>query len=148
MLGRSALLAASVGLACTAVAPAAVRPLPGVRTPSGNISCFVTPGPNATLHCSVRRAVYARLMQKVRCGPPIELDWVGFGLPARSKARVACSGGILYSPRTERPAYVVVRYGHIWHAGPFDCTSAVDGLGCSNHTGHGLFISRQTWRLW
>jgi hypothetical protein len=125
----------------------AIHPLPALKTPSGNISCFVTPGP-ATLHCSLKQAEYATYMENVRCGPPIGLDWVGFTLPARTKAQVTCSGGILYNPSTQRPRYATVPYGHTWHAGPFDCRSQVTGLGCSNHTGHGLFISRQTYRLW
>ena len=126
----------------------AVHPLPALRTPSGNISCFVTPAPRATLHCSLRRADYERYMQTVRCGPPIGLDWAGFALGPFAKAGVACSGGILYSPATQRPRYVTVPYGDTWHAGPFDCHSQISGLGCSNHNGHGFFISRQTWRLW
>jgi hypothetical protein len=131
-----------------AAAVLVIHPLPALRTPSGNISCFVTPAPNATLHCSLRRADYAHYMESVRCGPPIGLDWAGFTLPARTKAQVTCSGGILYNPSTQKPRYVVVPYGHTWHAGPFDCHSTFSGLGCSNHTGHGLFISRETWRLW
>ena len=127
---------------------AVIHPLPALKTPSGNISCFVTPGPPAALHCSLKQADYAHVMQTVKCGPPIGLDWAGFTLPARAKAAVTCSGGILYSPEKQRPRYVVVPYGTTWHAGPFDCRSQISGLGCSNHTGHGLFISRETWRLW
>jgi hypothetical protein len=127
---------------------ALIQPLPALKTPSGNISCFVTPAPHATLHCSLKQADYARYMATVKCGPPIGLDWVGFTLAARAKAAVTCSGGILYSPATQRPRYVTVPYGRTWHAGPFDCHSTVSGLGCSNHTGNGLFISRETWRLW
>jgi hypothetical protein len=126
----------------------AIHPLPALKTPSGNIRCFVTPAPNATLHCSLKQADYAGYLQKVRCGPPLGLDWAGFALPARSKATPTCSGGILYSPETQRPRYVTVPYGHTWHAGPFDCRSTLEGLGCSTHTGHGLFVSRQTYRLW
>ena len=32
--------------------------------------------------------------------------------------------------------------------GPFTCYSRVTGLSCGNHTGHGLFISRQSWHRW
>ena len=122
--------------------------LPGLRTPTGNISCFVTPAPHATLHCSLKQADYAHVMQTVRCGPPIGLDWAGFSLPARGRAQVTCSGGILYNPSTQKPRYVTVPYGHTWHAGPFECRSRSVGLDCSSHTGHGLFVSRQTWRTW
>jgi hypothetical protein len=127
---------------------AVIHPLPALRTPSGNISCFVTPAPHATLHCSLKHADYAHFMQTVKCGPPIALDWVGFALGAFRKARVECSGGILYNPSTQKPRYLTVPYGRTWHAGPFDCHSQVTGLGCSSHTGHGFFVSRQTWRVW
>jgi hypothetical protein len=30
----------------------------------------------------------------------------------------------------------------------FSCTSQVNGVNCSNPHGHGMFISRQTWRTW
>jgi hypothetical protein len=127
---------------------AVIHPLPALKTPSGNISCFVTPAPRATLHCSLKQATYAHFMQTVKCGPPIGLDWAGFGLGAFRKAHVECSGGILYSPETQRPRYVLAAYGTTWHAGPFDCRSLVSGLTCSSHTGHGFFISRETWRVW
>jgi hypothetical protein len=127
---------------------ALIHPLPALKTPSGNISCFATPAPNATLHCSLKHAGYAHFMQTVKCGPPIGLDWAGFELGAFRKARVACSGGILYDPSTQKPRYVVVPYGRTWRAGPFGCRSTVAGLGCSSHTGHGFFISREIWRVW
>jgi hypothetical protein len=127
---------------------AVIQPLPALATPSGNISCFVTPAPRATLHCSLKHADYAHFMRTVKCGPPVGLDWAGFGLGAFRKAHVECSGGILYNPSTQKPRYVTVPYGRTWHAGPFDCHSLVSGLGCSSHTGHGFFISRQTWRVW
>ena len=75
-------------LAFVAAAIVAIHPLPGLRTPSDNISCFVTPGPPAALHCSLKQADYAHYMQTVRCGPPIGLDWAGFTLYAYKKAQV------------------------------------------------------------
>jgi hypothetical protein len=135
-------------LAAVAALIVAIHPLPGMRTPTGNISCFVTPAPHATLHCSLKQANYALRLQTVNCGPPISVDWAGFELPAGTKGRVACSGGVLYDPSTQKPHYVTVPYGHTWHAGPFDCHSQFDGLNCSSHNGHGFFISRQTWRTW
>jgi hypothetical protein len=136
------------GMLAVVAALIVIHPLPAMKTPTGNISCFVTPAPYATLHCSLKQADYAHYMQTVKCGPPIGLDWAGFGLGAFRKARVECSGGILYNPSTQKPHYVIVPYGHTWRAGPFGCHSQFDGLNCSSHTGHGFFISRQTWRTW
>jgi len=39
-------------------------------------------------------------------------------------------------------------YGKSWRAGTFTCTSQVTGVTCRNRHGHGLFISRRTWRVW
>ena len=119
-----------------------------MRTPTGNISCFLTPAPSATLHCRLRHADYAITVQHVQCGPPVSLDWAGFELTARAGGSVACSGGILYDPATQKPHYVTVPYGRAWHKGPYVCGSRVDGLTCRNRTGHGFFISRRTWRVW
>ncbi|HZS25326.1 MAG TPA: hypothetical protein VFA30_10115 [Gaiellaceae bacterium] len=126
-----------------AAALVAVHPLPALRTPSGNISCFVA---HATLHCKLARADYAPAMTK-RCGPPIGLDWAGFALGVRGPARVECTGGVLYNPATERPAYRTLSYGRSRRLGGFTCDSERIGLTC-RRTSHGLFISRETWRLW
>src|SRR5581483_11452359 len=82
-----------------------------------------------------------------RCGPPIGLDWAGFALGVRGPARVECTGGVLYNPATERPAYRTLSYGRSRRLGGFTCDSERIGLTC-RRTSHGLFISRETWRLW
>jgi hypothetical protein len=104
---------------------------PGIRTPSGNISCFVS---HRMLHCGIRSADY-----RIRCR---DLDWHGWELTARSRVRITCSGGILYdSP----PRYRTIAYGSTWRLGPFACTSQRVGLTCGNAAGHTLFVSRQRW---
>jgi hypothetical protein len=40
---RIALVAGLVALAAAAGASAAPKPIPGIRTPSGNVSCFYVP---------------------------------------------------------------------------------------------------------
>jgi hypothetical protein len=122
-------------------------PLPGIRTPSGNISCFVVPGRPSNLLCSVRTAAYAQHLQD-RCSATASLDWHGFELSPFRKGTSVCSGGILYSPDTSFPRYVTLPYGESWTRGPFTCYSRVTGLSCGNHTGHGLFVSRASWRRW
>lgn len=125
----------------------ATTPLPGVRSPSGNISCLFAPGPPGHILCSIRRAAYAAALQK-RCLASASLDWVGFELTPFRKGTFVCSGGVLYDPRTSVPRVITLAYGKTWTHGPFACYSRVDGLSCGNHTGHGLFISRQSWRRW
>jgi len=138
---------AILGVAVSA-ASGAVR-LPGFRSPSGNIKCLSIPGPPATLLCSIAHADYAAQLQ-ARCMAPngAGVDWHGFTLSQTRKGEISCSGGILYNPDTQRPSYVTLAYGKSWRAGTFTCTSQVTGVTCRNRHGHGLFISRRTWRVW
>ena len=143
---RLALVLAALGLA--APAAAAKTPLPGIRTPSGNISCFYVPGRPSVLHCQIEKADYSAKLVAY-CGQPrIGVDWAGFSLGPRTKGSVSCSGGVLYSPDTQRPVFTTLGYGRTWRQGAFTCTSRITGLTCENRAGHGLFISRESWRGW
>ena len=62
--------------------------------------------------------------------------------------QVLCTGGILYNPGTQHPHYVTLPYSRTWHQNVFTCTSRVTGLTCTNRAGHGVFISRESWRTW
>jgi len=128
-------------------AAAATTPIQGVRTPSANISCLDLPGPAHALHCELRSATYAGALQR-HCAAVAGLDWHGFELGPDAKARVTCSGGILYSPDTQRPVYRTLAYGRTWRHGGFTCSSARTGLTCRDGHGHGLFLSRESWRAW
>lgn len=122
-------------------------PLPGFHSPSGNIRCFVAPGGN--LLCSVSHADYATALQARCMGPGgAGVDWHGWQLRGAGKGGVSCSGGILYNPSTQRPTYVNLPYGRSWRKGPFTCVSRLTGVTCTNTRGHGLFISRGSWRAW
>ena len=116
------------------LAAALIALTPGIRTPTGNISCFVS---HRVLHCELRVAAY-----RPRCA---DLDWHGFELAARGRAQVTCSGGVLYD---RKPAYRTLAYGRTWRFAAFTCVSRITGLTCSAGNGHGLFVSRQSYRLW
>ena len=134
-------------LVLVASASASAATLPGFRSPSGNISCLFIPsssGAPATILCKLAHADYAKTLQG-RCHG---LDWHGFLLPAARKGAVNCSGGILYNPNTQHPSYITLAYGKTWRQKMFSCTSQLNGVNCSNPHGHGMFISRQTWRTW
>ena len=125
--------------------------LPGFRSPSGNIRCFVVPSSTlpALLVCSLAHADYAKRLQ-ARCMGPSGggVDWHGFTLRASGRGTINCTGGILYNPTTQRPSTARLAYGKRWQAGPFTCWSRVIGVTCRNRVGHGLSVSRQAWRLW
>jgi hypothetical protein len=128
-------------------APAAAATLPGIRSPSGNITCLYVSRSPQFLLCQIAKADYEPSLRK-RCGSaPYYVDWAGFSLSATRKGVVACAGGPAYDPQTEHPRYVTLAYGKTWHQGPFTCTSATTGVTCRSRTGHGLFVSRGSWQV-
>lgn len=136
-------------LAVCAGGAAAAR-LPGVKTPSRNISCSYVPQrptKHSSLLCDIKQAVYTKALQDRCSSPPSSLDWHGFTLLDSRKGSIVCAGGIMYDPR-DTPTYVILAYGKTWHYGPFTCTSRITGLTCTNRNGHGLFLSRESWRAW
>jgi hypothetical protein len=136
-------------LCVLAFAPAAIAKtrLPGIVSPSGNIKCLYVPGNPSNLLCTIAHADYAKKLQ-AGCMAGPSLDWHGFALSATGKGMRSCSGGILYNPDTQAPAYATLTYGKTWRQGVFTCTSGVTGITCRTRLGHGLFISRQSWRGW
>jgi len=144
---RGLVAATLCALALAAAGSAAAKTiLPGFHSPTGNIDCLFVHG---SLLCHIARADYAETLQARCMGPQGQgVDWHGFELHPTGKGGVTCSGGILYSPDTERPAYVNLPYGRTWRRGAFACTSQPAGVTCRSRTGHGLFVSRQTWRAW
>lgn len=139
-------------LATLAVAaPAALAvPLPGLKTPSRNISCFVVPVKSTTrsnLLCDIHRARYLGSAQAT-CMVRASLDWHGFSLSQSGRATLVCSGGILYDAGRDTPTSTVLAYGRTWRSHGFACHSRITGLTCTNGRGHGLFLSREAYRLW
>ena len=128
---------------------AAAARLPGVKTPSKNISCFfvpVRPTTHSNLLCNIQHAAYTGALQRKCISPPTGLDWHGFELPDAKKASIVCAGGIMYDAR-DTPTFVTLAYGKVWRYRGFTCTSRVTGLTCTNRSGHGLFLSRESYRL-
>ena len=124
--------------------------LPGVRTPTHNISCFVVPiepTEHANLLCDIRRASYTGALQHRCIDGPAGLDWHGFSIAWNGRARVVCTGGILYDIGRDAPSYTVLAYGRMWRSSGFTCRSRVSGLTCTNTLGHGVFLSRASYRL-
>jgi hypothetical protein len=143
---------AAIVLVALALAPAAgaVR-IPGVVTPSGNIRCLFVPsktGGPANLLCDIHASAYGASLQERCISPPTGLDWHGFELSKHRKGEVVCTGGVLYDIGRQVPHYATLAYGRTWRQGPFTCTSRVTGLTCTSAAGHGLFISRDSWRAW
>jgi hypothetical protein len=139
----------SLAFALFAGAAVAAR-LPGVKTPSQNISCFYVPQRPTThgnLLCTIKQAAYTRSLQARCIAPPTGLDWHGFTLSDTKRGELLCAGGLMYDGR-DTPAFVTLAYGKTWRHRGLTCTSRVTGLTCTNAHGHGLFLSRASWRTW
>jgi uncharacterized metal-binding protein len=53
----------------------------------------------------------------------------------------------MYDAR-DTPTFVTLPYGKSWRHRGLTCTSRITGLTCTNRFGHGLFLSRASWRTW
>ena len=143
---KLSLLISTVVALALAVSASAAGSLPGFRSPTGNIKCYYNPagltsrGVTPVVRCSLDHADYAKKLQQ-RCEAG---DWHGFTLTPKGRPLLFCPGGAT----GDHPVYTTLAYGKSWQRGPFTCASRVTGVTCRNHTGHGLFISRQTYRLW
>jgi hypothetical protein len=145
---RAFLVPALVALVMGAAAPAAR--LPGVKTPTRNISCFyvpIKPTTRGNLLCAIKASLYSRAQQD-RCQARTGLDWHGFELSSTGKAQPVCTGGVLYDIGRDTPTFVVLAYGRTWRSHGFSCTSRASGLTCTNGHRHGLFLSRAAYRLY
>ena len=138
-------------LICTAAAlafsaSAAARVLPGFNSPTGNIKCYYNPhglsqrGFSQLVRCGLDHADYATRLQ----GYCESGDWHGFTLTPTGRPLLYCPGGA----GGDRVGYRTLAYGSIRRLGQFVCTSRSTGVTCVNRHGHGLFVSRQTYRLW
>jgi len=135
-------------LAATGPAAATVS-IPGFHSPSGNIKCFLVPGHPSVLRCEIAHSSYGAALQ-ARCMKPDNsgVDWHGFELPGTGKGAVTCTGGVLYNIGRQVPTLVNLPYGRSWAIGVFTCTSRITGVTCRTRAGHGLFISRESWKAW
>jgi len=138
------LISAVVALALSA--SAAARVLPGFNSPTGNIKCYYNPngltsrGYSQVVRCGLDHADYGMQLQR-RCEAG---DWHGFTLTPKGRPLLYCPGGA----SGDRVAYRTLAYGSSRQLGPFTCTSHITGVTCRNRTGHGLFVSRQSYRTW
>jgi len=138
------LISAVLGLAVSASASA--RVLHGFHSPTGNIKChydqraLISRGRAPVVRCGLDHADYSMQLQR-RCNAG---DWHGFTLTPNGRPLLYCPGGA----SGDRIASRTLAYGESWQRGPFTCTSRITGVTCRSRTGHGLFVSRQSYRLW
>jgi hypothetical protein len=135
---RGLIAVAVCAFAVAATASAATAKTVLFKTPSGNIGCIYSTGPDY-LRCDIGSGLKPR--------PPHPQDCEGeygdsVSMSRTSRPRYVCHGDTARDPRAK-----AVAYGRSITVGPFRCASAVTGLTCRNASGHGWFLSRQSYRL-
>ena len=66
-------------------------------------------------------------------------DWrYGYQIHRTGRTQTVCAGVEAVDTRAK-----LLRYGHRWKRGGFNCFSNTAGLRCHNLSGHGFFISRK-----
>jgi hypothetical protein len=78
-----------------------------------------------------------------RADAACELDLTGLSLGRARRGSVTCAGDTVIDRHAR-----VLAYGQRWRGGPFMCVSRVTGLTCTSRAGHGIFLSRASWRVW
>ncbi|HEX4520325.1 MAG TPA: DUF6636 domain-containing protein [Gaiellaceae bacterium] len=127
---------------------AEAKTIPGFRSPSKNITCLLVSDKPELVNCEIAQADYKAKLTHYCGSAPFGVDWGGFSLGRSGKGGVVCTGGTLYDPGTEHPHYVVLAYGTKWKQGTLSCDSETIGVTCTNGHGHGIFVSRASYKLW
>jgi hypothetical protein len=141
------LLAAAAAVSAVAAASIAEPSSATITTfvlPSKNIGCAYLAPDRYVKEASLRCDILSGLNPTPRAADKAcELDLTGLSLGSRRRGTVTCAGDTAFDPRAR-----VLRYGARWRGGPFTCTSRVTGLTCTSRAGHGIFLSRERWRVW
>jgi hypothetical protein len=123
------------------------------QTPSGNIQCVFGYRGAADVHAFVLCGIKSGLKppppsRGPRCLVPNRVVVSHTGR-ASLAGPSACPGEPEgdAGPFGGGPSVSPLGYGKTWLGGGLSCTSAVTGLTCRNKSGHGFFLSRESWRL-
>jgi hypothetical protein len=111
--------------------------LTSFRAPSSNIGCEVDAN---NTRCDIRERSWAPPPKPAGC----DLDWgQGIQISGADKPQFVCAGDTSLDP-----AASVLAYGQRTRQGSIVCESAPAGVTCTNEaSGHGFFLSRDTYRI-
>ena len=119
-------------------APTAVVHLQSFRSPSGNIGCIMFEG---GARCDIRKRDWSPPSRPASC--PEQVDFgQGLTVAHTGKASFVCAGDTALNPSAPQLAY-----GEASELGGTQCISSSDGITCANHSGHGFFVSIQSYKL-
>jgi hypothetical protein len=117
--------------------PTAVVHLQSFGSPSGNIGCVMFEG---GARCDIRKREWSPPTRPASC--PEQVDFgQGLSIDHTGKASFVCAGDTALDP-TATP----LDYGEASEVGGTQCISRSEGITCANHSGHGFFISIQSYK--
>jgi hypothetical protein len=130
---------ATTSATSSAAAPINVVHVTTFESPSRNIGCVVLDG---TARCDINHRDWSPPPHPASC--PQEVDFgQGLEVHGSSAGAFVCAGDTAMDPSAPKLAY-----GSASVEGPFRCVSATLGMTCTDTTtGHGFFISIQSYRL-
>jgi hypothetical protein len=110
--------------------------LTSFSTPSGNIGCVMDP---EYVRCDIRDRSWDSPPAPSSC----ELDFgQGIELANETRSHLVCAGD------TTLGAEDTLEYGETSKVGPYRCVSAAAGMTCQAESGHGFFLSKETYELY
>jgi hypothetical protein len=122
----------------TIEAPSAVVHLQSFRSPSGNIGCIMFEG---GARCDIRKREWSPPSRPASC--PEQVDFgQGLSVDHTGEASFVCAGDTALDPSA-----TPLEYGEASEMGGTQCISRSEGITCANHSGHGFFVSIQSYKL-
>lgn len=119
-------------------APTAVVHLQSFRSPSGNIGCIMFEG---GARCDIRKREWSPPSRPASC--PEQVDFgQGLSVDHTGEASFVCAGDTALDPSA-----TALGYGEASEMGGTQCISRSEGITCANHSGHGFFVSIQSYKL-
>jgi hypothetical protein len=129
---------ASAATSTTSTAAPVVH-LATFKSPTGNIGCVIIAG---TARCDIRSRAWSPPPRPHSCPQIVDFGQGTIVVDGRP-ARLVCAGDTAYDPSAR-----VLPYGTNSTIGAFTCESRAAGMTCTNaNSGHGFFISFQSYRL-
>ncbi len=142
-LNRLLLSLVAAAFALAVALPASGSTIASFRTPTGNIGCVFSAGLDGAEKPTIRCDIRSRLRPEPKAPKSCPLDYGDSIQVVRlGRAILVCHGDTAIDPGSR-----VLQYGHTFRRDGLSCTSRFDGLTCSNRSGHGFFMSRQSWRV-
>jgi hypothetical protein len=118
--------------------PTAVVHLQSFRSPSGNIGCVMFEG---GARCDIRKREWSPPAHPSSC--PGQVDFgQGLSVDHTGSASFVCAGDTALDP-----SGTPLDYGEASEVGGTQCISRSEGITCANHSGHGFFISIQSYKI-